>query len=200
MTDALVADQSNSKTPILRGRLPCHQKGVVLIISLILLVVISLLAVTSLRNAGSSESVAGNARTTELATQSADIALRYCESSVLKLMGGPAAYATTFVAANILEGSEPPKWQDMSRQTGWDSISTAPFVLPLSSVNQAGMNFDIYKRPPECMVEKMPAVTTGTSTFYVITARGFGPEVAPADASRSRPIGSEVWLQSRIEI
>lgn len=200
MTDPLFAVPPTAKTAILRGHLRCHQKGVVLIISLIVLVVISLLAVTSLRNAGSSESVAGNARTTELATQAADIALRYCESSVLNVMGGPAAYATTFVAANILEGSEPPKWQDMSRQTGWDSVSTAPFVLPLSSVNQAGMTFDIYKRPPECMVEKIPAVTTGTSTFYVITARGFGPEVAPADASRSRPVGSEVWLQSRIEI
>lgn len=200
MTDALFADPLTSKMPILRGHLPCHQKGVVLIISLILLVVISLLAVTSLHNAGSSESVAGNARTTELATQAADIALRYCESSILKVMGSSTAYTTTFVAANILEESEPPKWHDMSRQTGWDSTSTAPFVLPLSSVNQAGMTYDIYKRPPECMVEKMPAVTTGTSIFYVITARGFGPEVVPADAFRSRPVGSEVWLQSRIEI
>ena len=200
MTDTLFADRPNSNTPHLRGHLPCHQKGVVLIISLILLVVISLLAVTSMRNVGSSESVAGNARTTELATQAADIALRYCESSILKMMGGLTAYTTTFVAANILDGSEPPKWQDMSRQTGWDSASTAPFVLPLSSVNQPGMIFDTYKRPPECMVEKIPAVTTGTSTFYVITARGFGPEVAPADAFRSRPVGSEVWLQSRIEI
>jgi hypothetical protein len=32
---------------------------------------------------------------------------------------------------------------------------------------------------------------------FVITARGFGPEVA-ADAGR--PKGSEIWLQSTIEI
>ena len=200
MSDYLIPGRSTSKAFYPYARRSTCQKGVVLIISLILLVVISLLAVTSMRNAGSSESVAGNARTTELATQAADIALRYCEASVLKIVGGSAAYTTTFVAANILAESDPPQWQDMSHQTGWDSTSTGTFVLPLSLVNQSGMTFDTYRRPPECRVEKMSAVTTGTSTFYVITTRGFGPEVAPAAAVRSRPVGSEVWLQSRIEI
>ena len=47
---------------------PRRQQGVVLVIALILLVLISLLAVNSVKNSGSSESVAGNVRTTELAT------------------------------------------------------------------------------------------------------------------------------------
>ena len=86
------------------------------------------------------------------------------------------------------------------RRQGWDSTSTSAFVLPAALVNQPGMAYDTYKRPPECMVEQLPAVTTGTSTFYIITARGFGPEVAVADAARSRPVGSEIWLQSSIEL
>ena len=40
---------------------------------MIMLIIVSLLAVTSMRNASSSESVSGNVRTTELATQAADI-------------------------------------------------------------------------------------------------------------------------------
>lgn len=63
-----------------------RQNGVVLIIALILLVVISLLAVTSLRGAGSAESISGNVRTTELATQAAEIALRHCEAAALKVV------------------------------------------------------------------------------------------------------------------
>ena len=50
----------------------------------------------------------------------------------------------------------------------------------------------------------MAVVTSGgalsTTSTYVITARGFGPEVPAVDAARSRPRGSEVWLQSTIEI
>jgi type IV pilus assembly protein PilX len=175
--------------------LPQAQHGVVLVIALILLVLISLLAVTSLRNAGSSESVAGNVRTTELATQAADIALRYCESKALEM-------ATAGVTPDSTpdQWKTPAAWDAPNTKKPWDGTSTSAFVLPATFVNQAGMTYDTYKRPPECMVEKLPAVTTSASMFYLITARGFGPGVAAADATRSRPNGSEVWLQSSIEL
>lgn len=176
------------------------QHGVVLIIAMVLLVVISLLGVTSLRNAGSTENVAGHVRTTELARQAADIALRHCESSVLAIERGAPDYITTFLASDILPPSEPLAWRDMSAETGWDSASTATYILPLDLVNDVGMAFRVYRRPPECRVEQLAAVTTTNATFYVITARGFGPEVAPADARRQAPDGSEVWLQSHIEL
>ena len=188
------------------AQLPASQHGVVLIISLILLIVISLLAVTSMRNARSSESVAGNVRTTELAIEAAEIALRHCEASVLSLMRGaayPQTYTPTFTLDNILTTptTSTPTWQIMSV---WDSNSTATFVLPLPVVNQAGM-LKTYQRPPECMVERQPVLLEGsnvvnTTASFVITVRGFGPEVAPADSTRSRPQGNEVWLQSNIQI
>ena len=171
---------------------PQGQHGVVLVMALILLVVISLLAVSSLRNAGSSEIVAGNVRTTELANQAADIALRYCESIALKMVndgvtpdGMPDQWKT------------PAIWDSPNTSELWDGSSTSAFVLPAELVNQAGIRYDTYKRPPECMIEKLP---TGTSMSYIITARGFGPEVAAAGAARSRPTGSEVWMQSHIEV
>ena len=184
---------------------PRVQRGVVLIIALVLLVVISLLAVTSLRNAGSNAMLAGNVRTTELATQAADIALRHCESSVLALMtlaaGGASSYVTSFNASHILAPSDPPKWQNMAF---WDGSGSTVFVLPLSLLNLPGISVT-YKRAAECMVEPVPVVTSGsavvsTTPSFVVTARGFGPEVAPVDANRSRPQGSEVWLQSHIEL
>ena len=110
--------------------------------------------------------------------------------------------------------TKPPRWPDISPTKSpaksppasewWDdSASTMAFTLPLSSVNQAGMA-ETYKRSPECLVEMQQPVggasnvLTRTSSF-VITARGFGPEVAEADSKRSRPQGSEVWLQSHIQ-
>ena len=199
MTDITTPPLAAPARPRARAPSQPAQRGVVLIITMVLLVVMSLLGIATLRNAGSTESAAGNVRTTELAAEAADIALRHCESSVVKLLGG-AAYTTTFVAANMLPPSDPQKWHDMSLLTGWDSTATATYILPLSLVNPASMDFAVYKRAPECQVERLPAVTTGTSTFYVITARGFGPEVAIADVDRSPPAGSEVWLQAHIEI
>jgi Tfp pilus assembly protein PilX len=178
------------------------QEGVVLIIALILLVVISLLAVTSMRNAASSESIAGNVRTTELATQAADIALRHCESSVIKIekirsgdtTSIDATYPTTFATTDIQRLSTSVQWQSTAT---WDSTSTATFVLPTTLLGTS-----TFKRPPECMVESLTGTTAaavGASAAFVITARGFGPEVAAADSTRSRPIGTVVWLQSTIQ-
>ena len=178
-------------------------RGVVLVVALVLLVVISLLALTSLRNAGSAESVAGNTRTTELATQAAEIALRHCEASVLAntntAAGGVSTYVTSFSSSNILPPSTPPHWQNMAL---WDSNSTAVFVLPLLLLNQPGMTYATYQRAPECMVEQIPsASSTSTATFFVITVRGFGPEVvALTGPARIRPVGSEIWLQSDIKM
>lgn len=186
-----------------RHAAPPSQHGIVLVLALVLLVVISLLALTTLRQAGSAESVAGNTRTTELATQSAEIALRHCEASLLAQMtviaGGVSVYPTTFVATQMLPPSAPPQWQNKAL---WDSASPSVLVLPLALLNQPGMAVTTYSRPSECMVQQV-AVATGTSadTFYVITARGFGPEVAAViGAARVRPAGSEVWLQSNIRV
>ena len=186
------------------------QRGVVLVIALILLVVISLLAVAGMRNAGSSENISGNVRTTELATQAAEIALRHCESSVLKIRKNAqgdttspeATYPTTFTPTNILTAASPPHWQDTAGN--WDVAPSSVYVIPMSFLNQTGMAIATYLREPECMVEPLPVMlsngTVVNTSSFVITARGFGPEVAAADGSRSRPVGSEVWLQSNIQL
>lgn len=184
--------------------MPKHkvQRGVVLIVAMIMLIVVSLLAVTSMRNSASTEALAGNVRTTELATQAAEIALRHCESSVVELVtvaagGTSTGYVTTMTSANILPSSTPARWQNTST---WDSATTMTFVIPTTVLGGTST----YKRPPECMVETLPVMTAGSSSVsstssFVITARGFGPEVA-ASANRARPNGSEVWLQSHIEL
>ena len=199
-TSAVPAPRAATRTPLAYA--PRHQaeRGIVLVIALILLVIISLLAVTSLRNAGSSESVAGNVRTTELATQAADIALRHCESSAIKITklianasdtSAQATYPTTLVEANVQRVTTADQWKSVSN---WDSTTTAVFVLPSDLVG----NTATYQRPPECMVESLTGVTpTGPPASFVITARGFGPEVA---AGTGRPAGTVVWLQSTIEI
>ena len=173
------------------------QRGVVLIIALVMLVVISLLTTLSIRTATSNEKISGNVRTTELASQAAEIALRYCEAAVVQINFGTGTLVTT---PTLLPNQVNPRWKNTAN---WDKAPSDAFVIPSDSVNPTGTT-STFRRPPECMVERMPMVSptgviSNTST-YVITARGFGPEVAAADLARSRPSGSEVWMQSTIEI
>jgi Tfp pilus assembly protein PilX len=177
-----------------------YQQGVVLIIALILLIVISLLAATSMRTAASSEQVSSNVRTTELANQAAEVALRHCEASaikVVKVLGGDttsaeATYSTTLTQSNILWATTATEWQNVA--TTWDvGSNTKIFVVPSSVLGTA-----TYKRSPECMVESLTGVTpVSAAAAFLVTARGFGPEVA---AGTGRPQGTEIWLQSTIEI
>ena len=191
-----------------------HQSGVVLIIALVMLVVISLLATLSVRSALSSESVSGNVRTTSLAGQSAEVALRYCEDRIV-------ANVRTATALPISGVDVPAGWPALAVQNyqtpplgvdtaNWDGARTGVFVLPSAAVNQAAVTF---RRMPECMAERVPVVnstSTGlnNASTYLITARGFGPEVAacdptlvpPAAGSCTRPDGTEVFLQSTLEI
>ena len=164
------------------------QRGVVLVVALILLVVVSLLAATAVRNSDSNEAVAGNVRTTELAMEAAEIALRYCEDLVLKIPKSPEE-----------ETDDKAKRNHWASRENWDKKTNTVYVLSLLLLNQSNIQ-KTYSRPSECMFEKIVQSSTNDSRFYLVIARGFGPEVIKAEENRSRPVGTEIWLQSHIEI
>jgi len=202
------------------SRLAQSQRGVALLIALIVLVVISLLAATSIRNASTTVSVSGNVRTTELATQAAEIALQHCELSVLSIVREDSDTSDSYDREGVTLPSSTSvsasRWQDTANWDDDDEDPPTVFPLPLAMVNQASIGVT-YKRAPECMVERMTVTTVKLVTpeppepdadpmyiadrdvgsKFLITARGFGPEVG---SGTGRPVGSEVWLQSHIEI
>lgn len=189
---------------------PRAQGGIVLILALIMLVIISMLTAISVRNATSSEGVSANVRQIQLASQAAETALRYCEDAVINLVSAgtgtfnvtspPSATPAILAATHIqdLVASTPTSMV----ASNWDTILAANKILIVSaaSVNRAGIT-STFSRPPECMVDRLSPTTSSTySKNFTITARGFGPEVSAADVSRSRPTGSEVWMQSSLEL
>jgi type IV pilus assembly protein PilX len=170
------------------------QEGVVLIMSLLMLIIVTLLATTTMKSALSTESVSGGVRQNQLAHQAAEMALRHCEDAVFNHANGGAALP---LGLAIQDFSATPSWQRGS--TTWDQINTAIYAMALTDVNNNGAP---YQRPPECLVEHLAA--TGTpehNTVFVVTARGFGPEVANVGTDTDRrPKGSEVFLQSTLEL
>ena len=176
-----------------RQRLPDVNKnegGVVMIMALSILLSISILAVTSIRSSTSSERIAANVKTAEMASQAAEMALRYCEAKAIAM--GTAGETPNGVSGAWMNGSA---WN-----TAWDSNSTSNYILPDEVANPAGMAIKVYQRPPECMIEETTSLSAGDSLFYLITARGFSPDALPADSNRSRPAKRETWLQSSIEV
>jgi type IV pilus assembly protein PilX len=157
------------------------EQGVVLVITLITLLLIALLAASGMRNAGSAEQVLGSVRTTVLAREAAEAALRFCEESVEN--GGSVPILNTGAT----------EWTNIDT---WDGADSAVFVLPVALLNEAELT-ETYRRMPECLVEMIPPTTLA----YIITARGFGPEVQTVVTGESRrPDGTEIWLQSHIEL
>lgn len=219
-----------------------HQGGVVLIVALILLVVLSLVSVAAVRSSSSSELSTNNTRTQALAMQSAEAALRACETRALNYIaiewptgaavalnavyrapvavGGfavndliqstlarttgvifDATEAAFWTNANSLPQITPEaaplsgsyRWQTLAN---WDGVGSGTNITTLVSSdinNRADDSGKLYKRYPECMVQYLQAANIRR---VVVTARGFGPDVAAIDAGRSAPTGAEVWLQS----
>lgn len=169
------------------------QQGVVLIVALILLVVLSLVSAAAIRGSSSAELSTNNARTQTLAMQAAEAALRYCEKATLNFMTGAGATPSLTPEAAPATAATPYRWQTL---TNWDGTGSGTNITTLVSADVNDRADDagkLYKRYPECTVQYLEPVNTNR---VVVTARGFGPDVAALTAARAAPTGAEVWLQS----
>ncbi len=167
------------------------QRGVVLVIALILLVVAALGSMFVMRSALLGEQVDNNLRARTLAQRGAEIALRYCERYATPtppaspVSGGPAP-----TVMPTPDGATPMAWSQPGNWSG----SGAAVAVPVSLLNSTGDASGIsYTRPPQCMIESLPLRTVDPKAFpsstYLVTARGFSPD----------GIG-QVWLQSTVRV
>lgn len=189
----------------------CHnsivlQRGLSLIIVLILLVVIGVTAASAMRNATSSQMVTNNIRMDNMALQYSEAALRYCESelqladtnrvSTLQNSVIPTVDMRTAGATGLWENT-----------LSWTGASTAGFAAAtrtsLSGVSsQYSSTLSSYTpaTAPECVAEIQTLGTATTPfTVMVVTSRGFSSDYK-ADSSGTTIRGSVVWLQSILNI
>lgn len=176
-------------------KISVEQKGFVMIVSLIFLLIMTILAVTSIQRSTLDEKVAGNFRSQDLAFQAAEAALRYCQKSLestgvdghLPLLAGISqtmngikiiAYPTD--VAKTLLPIAPTKWVDKNNWTSENAKTLDANFIP-----------HVFAQP-QCMIEEYPikdALKPKVYVAYVITARGVG---ATADAT--------VWLQQTLRV
>ena len=169
-----------------------NQQGAVLITGLIFMVVLTLLAVASMRNTGLEEKMAANAQNQNMAFQAAEAALRQGLSQIysgtITSASGFTPGCTTVAPMGLCMPSAPgvaPIWtiQFPFGQTTQTAIGVATFSgTPLKDVaNQPLAN------QPQYIIELLPSIpcpncsmgtgrgaVAGTAIPYRITARGWG--------------------------
>jgi hypothetical protein len=158
-----------------RGR----QGGVALIVALVVLVVIGLTSAAVMRGALNSDLVANNTRVQSLASQAAQVALKYCESQ----------WNVPTPPINVLPvgvPNAPLAWETFGN---WSNVNFANDV-PISYM-QSELSSFVPAKLPQCMVQYS---TAGGATTVVIVGRGFSPDYR-ADETGHTEAGSVVWLQ-----
>ncbi len=123
--------------------LPLPQRGVALVIGLIMLALLSILGVGAYSMATMEERMAGNARDQIRAFEAAEASLRDCET---QLLGSPSFASNS---NGFYEGRTAPAndwWQDID----WTS-SSAVRALPASTLSDVALQ-------PRCIVERLQLV------------------------------------------
>lgn len=154
--------------------LASRQRGVVLIVALSLLLVLTILAVSSMQVATTQERISGNTRDRVLAFQAAEAALRAGEeamqAAVLGSFNGSNGRYEICAQGDTRTACQKPDW-NTKNSTGW-------VVLAADTIEHTA-------RPPEYIVEKYSRLKQQGSAIdsdkpynnvehFRVTARGFG--------------------------
>lgn len=174
--------------------LPRREKGLVLMIALIFLVVITLLGITAMRTNILEERLAGNSRDWALAFQAAEAALRDAEKDIqsgTRFVGetGFDPACTNGLCTPQIDGT--PIWQDLetAANSGWmTGASAGPSVAygfytnptPATVANVARQPryiIEVVTEKGSSLVQKGGYGNQGNQYVYRVTARGFGTSV-----------------------
>jgi type IV pilus assembly protein PilX len=134
-----------------------HQKGVVLLVSLLFLLLLTLLGVSSMQNATLQEKMAGSVTTRNVTFQGAESALRQGESTI----------RPGFVLAVCANAACAPPNDSTTVTEAGNGTSGRPWVAAvgggLYTVQNIGTTADPVERPLGCNI-------SGTYTLYRVTA------------------------------
>jgi type IV pilus assembly protein PilX len=171
------------------------ERGVSLIVVLIMTVVIGLTAAASMRASLSGERVVNNLRMEALAQQYAEAALSYCEAEISKASASRIAglQDNQITTTNVVSATNVYTLTWQSTATWVDPAVNGRVDLPMGKLQTTDSSFTP-TQAPQCFVE---IVMFGSGdSYWSIVARGFSPGYA-WDATTGRTTkGSVVWLQS----
>ena len=176
---------------------PRAQRGTVLAITLILLVILALLGTFAIRNANQSERIMNGVRTSNVAQQAAETGLRFCEQLATAPPAGSGTFqsvdAATYINATAVSNANEGDWTNTNN---WKSSNARLLSVPESFYNSGKSAATKLTHEPQCIIQALQ--TRGGLKGYVITARGYANDAVIDAASGQVKSGAEVWLQSTL--
>jgi Tfp pilus assembly protein PilX len=160
------------------------QRGVSLIIAMVMLVVIGFVSVAIMRRATSSDQVAMNNRLQTQANQYAQAALQFCENQIV----------TTGTPITIRSSATPGNW---TVKANWLTTTAPASAYQLTSTDLPSANTPAHL--PQCLVEHSP-LDASNAHLFIVTARGFSDDYSFDTTTGATKSGSVVWLQSQVLI
>ena len=170
------------------------ERGVVLPIALIMLVIISFAGLLAARNTATFEQFSNNMRTNQVARTSAEDALRQCERIARASVEDNAAFAadvgriedSTVISADTEEAIREGIW---NTRANW-AEGAANLITVTPEFGDDVQSRAQLRNPPTCIIQAM------VNDRFLITARGLSNDAQVDDDSGLLTAGSEVWLQS----
>ena len=167
------------------------QRGIVLLLVLIILVVLSGAAIWAAKASISGEQVANNIRISATVTELAELALRYCEDGVIQ---NNTTLARLPYPVGAASGELPSAWQTLSN---WTVTPTKINVVPNAQLRDALGTSPA--KAPVCMIEEMRLAPIDMQRLqgFLITARGFSQDYVES-ANGAITSGTDAWVQTMI--
>ena len=164
----------------IRNRAPAPQHGYVLITSLVLLLVVTIMAVSMYRSFGVQEQIAGNLREKGRALQAAEAAEQYAEQWMLNGNGAlPLVNCNTLLAATPSNNVGQICTNALNEPTvinvPWVTGAGAPVgstYTPTGFTTGSGQN--LFYALPAFYITSLGISADGTGTVYQVDAVGYG--------------------------
>lgn len=165
-----------------------EQRGIALITSLLVLVIMTLLALSMFRNFGLTEKVAGNTRDKQRSLQTAESALQYGEWWLSQGNGTTGAACTTVYNANVSANVQTCS-SALVNPTTLPWAARGDYLPPTMTVATGGgltASGDInYISQPSLYISYLGLDPSGKSMLYQVTAAGYGGSANGASVVQS---------------
>jgi type IV pilus assembly protein PilX len=160
------SQQRNRKTT------PSNQRGVVLFVALILLLILSLLGVTAARMQTTEERMARNEDNRQIGAQAAEAALRAAESGLTSGVYSAAQFTSSTPGFYEFTGTQGSILQYAPATISWMTYSPTDPVNPMPALSQ----LPVAAQSPKFIIENLPAVAMpGDSIQQVQSANPVSP-------------------------
>ena len=198
----------NHSSPAIRRPVPLapvlRHRGVVLIITLILVVILSLLGTFAIRNATQSERSIKGVQASVTAREAAETALRFCEQIAVFDFDNKdyVEYGTTGLRQKVIattitsEDDATAAWRTAANWVGTNAISVPDQYYKRYANSSAATDSLQLTNPPRCIIQRIQTTSTPTFIGYLITGRGFANNATFNTTTGKTTYGAEAWVQS----